>query len=430
MLSISVIANVPFLLRDDLEGEFMQSRFVLFRLLIVLLFFHIYQGQVHAQQDIRTRSEQETLGNMPVIPTQDAAQSGVFQEVVNSAIARYPFLDSNSPTKIENAITIVVALRDKFAKEGKDATTALSMAVSQVGPLFTERGLQPTPDGEAVNVSGGTFQEILNSAIARYPFLDSNSPLKNDNAITMVVALRDKFDEEGMDAAAALSMAVSQVGPLFSKQGRRPLTGGKVAYASGDYVKAYNEFKVLANQGDPDAQDRVGFMYAAGKGVPQNNSEAIKWFRKAADQGLDRAQESLGKMYYLGDGVPQSYPRAIELFRKAADQGYVLAQLDMGAMYIGGRGVPQDFSEAVKWFRMAADQGFDVAQHSLGVQYFKGEGVQESRMIALMWFTLAAAQGNADAENKRDLLVQKLPPSQVAEAQRLASEWKPKRGKE
>jgi len=43
-----------------------------------------------------------------------------------------------------------------------------------------------------------------------------------------------------------------------------------------------------------------------------------------------------------------------------------------------------------------------------------------------MWFNLAAAQGYAAAHDNRDRLAAMMAPAQIAEAQRLAREWKPK----
>jgi len=44
-----------------------------------------------------------------------------------------------------------------------------------------------------------------------------------------------------------------------------------------------------------------------------------------------------------------------------------------------------------------------------------------------MWYNLAAARGQKDARKFRDSLAEKMTPAQIAEAQRLAREWKPKR---
>jgi TPR repeat protein len=46
-------------------------------------------------------------------------------------------------------------------------------------------------------------------------------------------------------------------------------------------------------------------MYFIGQVVPQDNAEALKWFRMAADKGNKMAQYNLGKMYDNGDGVPE-----------------------------------------------------------------------------------------------------------------------------
>jgi len=47
-------------------------------------------------------------------------------------------------------------------------------------------------------------------------------------------------------------------------------------------------------------------LYFRGTGVPQDFSEAVKWFRKAAEQGNNTGQLSLGVLYALGKGVPQN----------------------------------------------------------------------------------------------------------------------------
>jgi TPR repeat protein len=94
-------------------------------------------------------------------------------------------------------------------------------------------------------------------------------------------------------------------------------------------------------------------------------------------------------------------------------------------MYAKGEGVPQDYVEAMKWYRLAADQGDADAQINLGVMYAKGDGVPQDYVLAHMWFNLAAAQRNSSAVKNRDIAVSRMTPDQLAEAQRLAREWKP-----
>ena len=153
---------------------------------------------------------------------------------------------------------------------------------------------------------------------------------------------------------------------------------------------------------------------------------ALLQFRSLAGQGLRPAQSILGIMYEQGQGVPQNYAEAVRWFRLAADQGDSVAQLGLGVMYSKGQGVPQNDAEAAKWYRLASDQGIAMAQYNLGVMYYEGRGVPQDFLYAHMWFNLAAAQGYKDAPEKRNLAAQRMTPSQVTEAQRLAREWRPK----
>ena len=73
-------------------------------------------------------------------------------------------------------------------------------------------------------------------------------------------------------------------------------------------------------------------MYANGEGVPQDDQEAVRWYRLAADQGLAQAQYNLGVMYANGEGVPQDDQEAVRWYRLAADQGLAQAQLNLGQL--------------------------------------------------------------------------------------------------
>lgn len=75
------------------------------------------------------------------------------------------------------------------------------------------------------------------------------------------------------------------------------------AYGTGDYATALAEFKVLADQGKPEAQYFMGLFYHNGFGVPRDQAESAKWFLKAARQGDARSQYYVGIMAEKGQGV-------------------------------------------------------------------------------------------------------------------------------
>jgi len=104
--------------------------------------------------------------------------------------------------------------------------------------------------------------------------------------------------------------------------------------------------------------------------------------------------------------------------------GRPAAQFNLGVMYDKGDGVPQDYKEAIQWYRLAADQGTPSAQLNLGFMYDKGIGVPQNYVQAYMWYSLAGPVGSAKGPNNRDLIAPKMTRVQIAEAQRLAREWK------
>jgi len=164
-----------------------------------------------------------------------------------------------------------------------------------------------------------------------------------------------------------------------------------------------------------------------------NYAAALRLARRLAAEGDVRAQSVLGLLYYGGRGVPQDNNEALRWFRHAADQDDATAQFHLGVMFSKGQGVPQDNAEAAKWFRRAADLGDAPAQYNLGLSYAEGEAGEPDNVSAHMWFNLAAAHfpasdsGNRSAAvSNRDLVAKKMTPDQIAEAQRLAREWKPK----
>jgi TPR repeat protein len=98
--------------------------------------------------------------------------------------------------------------------------------------------------------------------------------------------------------------------------------------------------------------------------VPQDHTEAVRWYKKAADQGLARAQFNLCRAYHLGEGVPQDDAEAVRWLRKAADQGVAKAQALLGAAYDQGEGVPKDKAKAYLWANLAAAISKDAEDDS------------------------------------------------------------------
>ncbi len=121
----------------------------------------------------------------------------------------------------------------------------------------------------------------------------------------------------------------------------------------------------------------------------QECTESIESLKKAAENGDTNAQYKLGYKYFLGDGVTKDYSKAMEWSRLAAEKREPTSQFVLGVMYEYGQGVDRDSAEAVKWYRLAAEQGHIAAQVNLGVMYLITEDYSE----AMKWFHMVLNRG-------------------------------------
>ncbi len=195
----------------------------------------------------------------------------------------------------------------------------------------------------------------------------------------------------------------------------------------------------LAEQGDAEAQFRLGERYYNGDDVEQDYEEAVKWYRKAAEQGNASAQYCLGMCYYCysGNVVAQDYGEAVRWFRKSAEQGNAYALYWLGRCYQGGTGVTRDYVATIELWCKAASKGYEEAQYDLdfrcrpgtmpyakamgylevakrgyadaqfylGIMYYCGYCVDKNHAEALRWYRKAAEQGHVDAQKAYDELL-------------------------
>ena len=204
-----------------------------------------------------------------------------------------------------------------------------------------------------------------------------------------------------------------------------------------DYTEAVQWYRRAAEQGHPNAQFSLGEMHSEGLGVPQDYTEAVQWYRRAAETeprfrivegrrwvtlvaGQAEAQNNLGLMYAEGRGVAQDEVQAVRWYRRAAEQHLAAAQRNLGLAYAEGRGVVQNDTEAVRWFRRAARQGLTAAQNNLAFMYSEGRGVLKDSVLAHMWLNIAGANGNERARTARDALEADLSRTDIARATELA----------
>jgi TPR repeat protein len=76
-----------------------------------------------------------------------------------------------------------------------------------------------------------------------------------------------------------------------------------------------------AEQGDADAQFKLGNMYQNGQGVLKDFSKAFKWYQKAAEQGNADAQYRLGSLHLAGEVVIRDEQKGCDLILASGEQG-------------------------------------------------------------------------------------------------------------
>jgi TPR repeat protein len=117
--------------------------------------------------------------------------------------------------------------------------------------------------------------------------------------------------------------------------------------------------------------------------------------------------------------------------RERAEKGDPEAQFNLAKNYEAGRGgLKKDYAEAERWYLRAADQGDPFAQASLAILFRFGKGVAQDYVEAYKWFYLAASHTTGSDQESilelRESTAARMTAEQLAEASRLAREWKPK----
>lgn len=148
-----------------------------------------------------------------------------------------------------------------------------------------------------------------------------------------------------------------------------PLTDAVRAIEAGRHSQAAQMLTPLANNGNPLAQFRLGTLYYQGHGVPEDEKQAIYWWKKAAAQGYTEAMFQLGSAYLFGSQIAKIVPdpdrEAAMWYFQAASAGHAEAQYHLGLLFLAGKGVIDSRAEAARWMRKAAAQGHPEAKKAL-----------------------------------------------------------------
>jgi TPR repeat protein len=195
--------------------------------------------------------------------------------------------------------------------------------------------------------------------------------------------------------AAALGFLLAIAGTVVSVLGSYGMLPLQVADDDKAWRASIEAIRQSAGQGDANAQLQLGKMYEYGDGVPQNDTEAFRWYKLAADQGNASGQVSIGNAFSRGiGGVAQDSDEAMKWYRRAAEQGSPDGEAGLGKAFEERN----DYQSAMPWLVKAANHGSSWAEIELGLLLEEGHGgVPRNYGYAMQWFLIAARRGDAEA---------------------------------
>ena len=163
--------------------------------------------------------------------------------------------------------------------------------------------------------------------------------------------------------------------------------------------------RAAADKGHARAQDRVGVLYAQGKGVKQDYKEAQRWYQMAEKSNLSLARYHLGLLEWQGSLAPRSLEKAYAWCEKgaeglsdAAGKGDVEALVALGWMFQEGMGKAQNPQKALDYYQEAADSDYGPAMTQLAIVFRDGKAGDKNPAEASKLLQKAAEGGYAEAQ--------------------------------
>lgn len=197
------------------------------------------------------------------------------------------------------------------------------------------------------------------------------------------------------------------------------------------------DVRKLAMCGDPLSQGIIGVGQIR-RDQPDPVS-GVAFLDAGVKNGDALASRELGRLYGFGVHLPKDVAKAKELLRYALDRGEAEAGFYLWTLSLAQRrpsnspNKPQATDDIAACHK-AAELGDPGCQYVVAIAQGVGVGLPQDDVAAYMWLNLAAANADADADSwvgesapkTRDRIRSLMNPTEIAEAQRLTREWKPK----
>lgn len=153
-----------------------------------------------------------------------------------------------------------------------------------------------------------------------------------------------------------------------------------------------------AQQGDAQAQYRLGMAHKTGSGAPRDVRAAFGWFVLAGGAGdVAAAAVEAARAAELGTGTKKNLAEAARWWHRASELGDEPAKARFVDLVLTGQIRTLGGTAGADWIEAAADEGDARAPLILGEAYELGLGVLPNVGKALYWYRAAAFLGDSDA---------------------------------
>lgn len=145
---------------------------------------------------------------------------------------------------------------------------------------------------------------------------------------------------------------------------------------------------------------RIAEIYEGGEYLPENQTEAARWWLKAAERGDQDAEIATALKFFNGQGVQRDFAQGRSWCDRALKEGDARGEYCIGYIYQHGLGVAADAKEARKRYERAAKGGHTLAIKALAQMYAAGEGGKVDRGEACVLYAMLAVRGDKDSLQK------------------------------
>ncbi len=272
---------------------------------------------------------------------------------------------------------------------------------AQAGDVFFATGevLTPRDEGHCVKGFAAYFAKDWPSALTEFRRLVEQGNGAAQHALGVMYLNGEEVPRNPVVAYALFNLAANggyansvsarkQAAQSMSKRAVSEARGLSVTMViSGGVIDHIEEY---LSRSLPEAE-----MYEAGRLPGESDTHYAKRLKPLAEQGDPEAQIRLGEIYRVSFVVRRSPTTALKWFRQAAENGSAEAQFKLGDMLKDGQGTRQDYAEALRWYRQAAGQGHVEAGFRVGWFQERGWGCERNIEAALARYVDAANAGSA-----------------------------------